>query len=78
MAIYLAGADPYRDDRYGRMALSKQGLAFRDREVLSFCRGHRLPIAVTMAGGYAPNIADTVDIHAETVRIFQDARRSGN
>ncbi|CAB5109059.1 Deacetylases, including yeast histone deacetylase and acetoin utilization protein [Olavius algarvensis associated proteobacterium Delta 3] len=75
MAIYLAGADPYHDDRYGRVALSKEGLALRDREVLAFCRKHQLPVVVTMAGGYARNIADTVDIHVQTVRIFQSAAR---
>ena len=75
MAIYLAGADPYRCDRYGRLALSKEGLALRDRNVLAFCRKHRLPVAVTMAGGYARDIADTVDIHAETVCTFISAAR---
>ena len=75
MAIYLAGADPYRCDRYGRLALSKEGLALRDRSVLAFCRKHRLPVAVTMAGGYARDIADTVDIHAETVCTFISAAR---
>lgn len=79
LAIYLAGADPYRGDRYGRLSLSKKGLALRDRQVLAFCREHRLPVAVTMAGGYARNIADTVDIHVETVRLFRSvARTSGN
>jgi len=73
MVFYLAGADPYHDDLYGRLALSKEGLACRDREVLAFCRLHQLPVAVTMAGGYAKNIADSVDIHVQTVRIFQDA-----
>ena len=73
MAIYLAGADPYLDDLYGRIALSKEGLARRDQDVLGFCREHRLPVAVTMAGGYARNIADSEDIHVQTVRIFRDA-----
>lgn len=73
LAVYLAGADPYRNDRYGRMALSKKGLANRDREVRAFCQKYRLPLAVTMAGGYGRNIADTVAIHAQTVRIFRNA-----
>ena len=67
--IYLAGADPYRHDRFGRLALSKDGLADRDRMVLQYCREAGLPVAITMAGGYAPNIADTVDIHFQTVLI---------
>lgn len=73
LAIYLAGADPYHGDRYGGMSLTKNGLAKRDRYVLAFCRHHRLPVAVTMAGGYARDIIDTVDIHTETVRIFVNA-----
>jgi acetoin utilization deacetylase AcuC-like enzyme len=65
----LAGADPYIDDRFGRLALSKEGLAQRDRMVLDACRKSGLPVAVTLAGGYAPNIEDTVDIHFQTVLI---------
>jgi len=67
LAIYLAGADPYRDDRFGRLALTKKGLAERDRIVFQSCLEAGLPIAVTMAGGYAPNVQDTVDIHFQTV-----------
>ena len=75
LVIYLAGADPYEDDRYGRLSLTKEGLAARDRLVFQYCRKACLPLAVTMAGGYGRNIADTVDIHFETVataREFQD------
>lgn len=67
LAIYLAGADPYDDDRYGRLSLSKSGLASRDCLVFQYCRKARLPLAVTMAGGYARNIADTVDLHFQTI-----------
>lgn len=66
--IYLAGADPYAGDRLGYLALSKPGLAERDRQVISMCRQQALPLAVTMAGGYATDIEDIVDIHVETVR----------
>ncbi|MGD2036841.1 MAG: histone deacetylase [Desulfobacterales bacterium] len=67
--IYLAGADPYAEDRFGRLALSKEGLAKRDRLVFQYCRDAGLPVALTMAGGYAPDIKDTVDIHFRTVCI---------
>jgi acetoin utilization deacetylase AcuC-like enzyme len=66
-AIYLAGADPYCDDRLGRLALTKQGLAVRDAMVLDACLRHDLPLAISMAGGYAADIADIVDIHCATV-----------
>ena len=67
LAIYLAGADPYYDDRLGRLALTKQGLLERDRLVLGMCGRAGVPVAVTMAGGYARDIDDTVEIHANTV-----------
>jgi acetoin utilization deacetylase AcuC-like enzyme len=73
LAIYLAGADPFAGDALGRLALSKPGLAERDRLVLDRCRRARLPVAVVMAGGYARQIQDTVDIHLETVRICNAA-----
>lgn len=68
LAIYLAGADPYQDDKFGRLALTKQGITERDRFVLEYCSMKGIPIAVTMAGGYARIVADTVDIHLQTVR----------
>jgi acetoin utilization deacetylase AcuC-like enzyme len=67
LAIYLAGADPYLDDRLGRLALTKQGLLGRDRMVFEACQRAGLPVAVTMAGGYARDIADTVEIQFNTI-----------
>ena len=70
LAIYLAGADPYWKDRFGRLALTKAGLAQRDRIVLSHLKKARLPTAVTMAGGYAPDVQDIVDIHFRTIETL--------
>lgn len=69
MAIYISGADPYESDRYGRLALTKEGLEARDRMVLKHCREAGIPVAVTMAGGYARAVEDTVDIHFRTVEV---------
>lgn len=69
LAIYLAGADPYEHDRLGRLKVTKAGLLERDRIVLDCCRRAGIPVAITMAGGYARNIADTVDIHVATLRL---------
>jgi acetoin utilization deacetylase AcuC-like enzyme len=69
LAIYLAGADPYIGDTFGWLALSKDGLAARDRMVMRFCRDADLPVAIVLSGGYARNIEDIVDIHYQTVRI---------
>jgi len=69
LAIYVAGADPYEDDLLGRLALSKAGLAERDRVVFELCRRASIPVATVTAGGYARRIRDTVEIHLQTVRI---------
>jgi acetoin utilization deacetylase AcuC-like enzyme len=70
--IYLAGADPFEGDRLGRLKLSKRGLQARDRFVLQTARDNRIPIAVTMAGGYAHDVTDIVDIHFTTVKtVFE-------
>lgn len=68
LAIYLAGADPFEDDRLGRLSVSKEGLAERDRLVLESCRERGIPVAVTMAGGYARNVEDTVEIHLQSIQ----------
>ena len=73
LVIYLAGAAPYQDDRLGRLSLSFDGLAERDRHVFTRCREHGTPAAIAMAGGYARNIDDTVRIHATTIRLARCA-----
>jgi acetoin utilization deacetylase AcuC-like enzyme len=67
LAIYLAGADPFVGDRLGKLALTKEGLRMRDRLVLESLKDRNTPVAVAMAGGYAPDVEDIVDIHAMTV-----------
>jgi len=69
LAIYLAGADPYEGDRYGRLRVSKTGLEARDRMVLEGCRARGTPVSIAMAGGYARDIDDIVAIHATTIRV---------
>lgn len=69
LAIYIAGADPFIGDRFGRMTMSKAGLLERDRLVLEACREARLPVAIVMGGGYAPNVEDVVDIHYQTIHL---------
>jgi acetoin utilization deacetylase AcuC-like enzyme len=69
LAIYLAGADPFMDDRLGKLALTKQGLAQRDTLIFELCQRSGVPVAVTLSGGYARQVNDTVDIHFQTIRI---------
>lgn len=68
LAIYVSGADPFARDRLGRLALSMEGLAERDRIVFEDCWKAGIPQATVMAGGYARNVYDTVDIHFQTIR----------
>lgn len=67
LAFYLAGADPWSGDRLGQLAVSKDGLRRRDELVFSRLLDKGIPVSVAMAGGYAPNVEDTVDIHLQTV-----------
>jgi len=69
LAIYLAGADPFEGDRLGRLSLSKAGLADRDRMVLDRLAALGVPVAIAMAGGYAEDVDDVVDIHFATVAL---------
>jgi len=66
LAFYLAGADPWEGDRLGRLALTKPGLLARDELVLDTLRAAGVPVCVVLAGGYAEDIRDTVDINAAT------------
>lgn len=77
LAIYLAGADPFAGDRLGRLSLSKAGLARRDRLVFELCCAASLPVAVVMAGGYARQVQDTVDIHFQTVKTALEFQQNG-
>ncbi|MDX6713735.1 MAG: hypothetical protein QOH30_293 [Baekduia sp.] len=67
LAFYVAGADPWEGDALGRLALTKRGLRARDELVLGRLAAAGIPTAVTLAGGYAPDVRDTVDIHAQTI-----------
>lgn len=66
LVVYLAGADPYEDDRLGSLMLSIEGLRERDRIVYQTCRRKNVPVVTLLAGGYAERIEDTVEIHFNT------------
>jgi acetoin utilization deacetylase AcuC-like enzyme len=65
--FYLAGADPYEDDQLGGLRLTREGLRQRDRMVIDAVRSVGVPLVVTLAGGYARRVEDTVAIHAATI-----------
>ena len=67
LVVYLAGADPYRDDQLGGLALTLDGLRRRDHTVFAAARERSVPVAYVLAGGYAYDLGDTVAIHVATV-----------
>ncbi len=68
LVLYVAGADPYCEDRLGGLALTKEGLARRDDLVLEAARDVGAAVAVVLGGSYPPNVDDAVDIHVQTAR----------
>jgi len=73
LVLYQAGADPYEHDQLGGLALTFAGLERRDRAVLEACAARRIPAVVTLGGGYAHQVDDTVRIHATTARVAIEA-----
>src|SRR6202522_2155789 len=71
--FYVAGADPYREDQLGGLALTMQGLARRDALVMDYARKTKSPLVITLAGGYARRVEDTVAIHVGTIVAARDA-----
>jgi acetoin utilization deacetylase AcuC-like enzyme len=67
IVFYVGGADPYCEDQLGGLSLTKQGLMLRDRKVFEESRKRGIPVATTLAGGYARRVEDTVRIHVNTV-----------
>jgi len=70
LMLYVAGADPFAGDRLGGLAVSKAGLVERDRLVIAAAREKDIPLVTVLAGGYAVDIDDTVDIHVSTLRAM--------
>ena len=69
LVLYIAGADPYAGDRLGRLAVTKAGLAERDRLVLAAARRAGTPVAIVLGGGYCADLDAIVDIHATTMLL---------
>jgi acetoin utilization deacetylase AcuC-like enzyme len=70
LLVHVAGADPFAGDRLGGLAVTKQGLARRDALVIGAARAAGVPVVVVLAGGYAADVRDTVDIHVNTIRAL--------
>ena len=72
LILYVGGADPYREDQLGGLALTMEGLQKRDRLVLERARRAGIPVVSTLAGGYARRVEDTVRIHVNTIVAARD------
>jgi acetoin utilization deacetylase AcuC-like enzyme len=72
IVFYVGGADPYCEDQLGGLSLTKEGLKQRDRRVFEEARRRGLPVATTLAGGYAHRVEDTVRIHVNTILAARD------
>ena len=77
IVFYLAGADPYKADKLGRLALSIDGLRERDAYVLRECYEREVPIVTVMSGGYGKDINDTIEIHCNTIRMVKEIFEPG-
>lgn len=72
LIYYVAGADPYRDDQLGGLKLTFEGLEQRDRLVFEKACAKNIPVAVTLAGGYARRVEDTIQIHTNTIKMAKE------
>ena len=72
VVFYVGGADPYCEDQLGGLSLTKKGLMERDRKIFEAARRRGIPVATTLAGGYARRVEDTVRIHVNTILAARD------
>jgi acetoin utilization deacetylase AcuC-like enzyme len=71
--FYVGGADPFCEDQLGGLRLTKSGLKSRDKGVFQLACARNIPVATTLAGGYARHVEDTIRIHANTILAAQEA-----
>ncbi|MEJ6979940.1 histone deacetylase [Pedobacter sp. P351] len=71
-ALYLSGVDVLATDKLGHLALSRKGCKDRDRLVLQLCKNHKIPLQVSMGGGYSEKIYDIVEAHCNTFRVAME------
>jgi len=75
LVVYVAGADPFQMDQLSSLRITKDGLKKRDELVIKQIRQQKIPVAVTLAGGYAFDVNDTVDIHFNTCKVCLEANK---
>jgi len=70
--FYLSGVDIIENDKLGRLSVSINGCKERDRFILDFCKSNKVPIQVSMGGGYSPVLRDIIEAHSNTFRLAQE------
>ena len=70
--FYLSGVDIIEDDKLGKLSVSISGCKERDRFVLNYCKQNKIPIQISMGGGYSPDINTIIEAHANTFRLAQE------
>jgi acetoin utilization deacetylase AcuC-like enzyme len=70
--FYLSGVDIIEDDKLGKLSVSLLGCKERDRFVLDYCNENKIPVQISMGGGYSPDINTIVEAHANTFRLAQE------
>jgi acetoin utilization deacetylase AcuC-like enzyme len=70
LMMYVGGADPYKEDQLGGLRLTMEGLRRRDEMVFRLAKERGVPVASTLAGGYARHVQDTVTIHCNTAKAM--------
>ncbi len=79
IAFYLAGVDVAQGDRFGKLALTEDGIRRRDRLVIHAARARGVPLVIVLAGGYAATPSRTAELHAHVFReavTFERAART--
>jgi acetoin utilization deacetylase AcuC-like enzyme len=77
LAFYVAGVDVAAGDRYGRLALTEEGIAARERYVLQLVRRAGIPLVITLGGGYAVSRERTAELHVHVFRAANSLERAG-
>ena len=70
--FYLAGVDVLENDKLGRLSMTINGCLQRDQYVLETCKKNKIPVQVSMGGGYSINIRDIIEAHSNTFRLAQE------
>lgn len=70
--FFQSGVDVLATDKLGKLALTREGCKIRDKMVLNFCKQNRIPVTISLGGGYSESIIDIVEAHCNTFRLAQE------